>query len=155
VFSASPVRPVLDAAAAADGPEHDQAGLDADANHQRVLGCSQVGDDAQAGADGALSVVLVRDRCAEQREDPVAGQVLDGPAERLDGLDHAPNGAAQDLARVLGVEAFGEVRRADDVGNRAVTTLRSSRIGPRMARSCCPKRAVGTSLSGAGTRAAP
>ena len=55
-------------------------------------------DDPERGAHGALGVVLVGRRRAEQREHAVAGQVLDGAAERLDRADHARDGVADDRA---------------------------------------------------------
>ena len=84
----------------------------------------------------------MRDRSAEERQDAVAGEILDRSTERLDGVDHAPNGVAEDLARILGIELLREPRRADDVGEQAVTTLRSSRISLLTARFCSPVRAV-------------
>jgi hypothetical protein len=59
-----------------------------------------------------------RDRGSEERVDAVAGQVLDRPAERLDGVDHTPNGAAEDLTRILGIQQLRQLRRADDVGEQ-------------------------------------
>ena len=62
-------------------------------------------DDPERGADRALGIVLVRDRRPEEREDTVAGEILHRSAERLDGLDHPPDRAAEDLAGVLGVQS--------------------------------------------------
>jgi len=41
-------------------------------------------DDAQSGTHGALGVVLVRDRRAEDSHYCVANELLDGAAEALD-----------------------------------------------------------------------
>ncbi len=64
------------------------------------------------------AIVLVCDRSAEEREDAVAGEVLHRSTERLDGVDHAPDGGAQELARILGIELLRELRRPDDVGEQ-------------------------------------
>ena len=113
-------RAVLDPTSTADRPEHHQAGLDADADRQGqgAVVVSGMPDDAERGADRPLGIVLVRDRGTEEREDAVAGEVLDLSTERLDGVDHAPNGGAQELARILGIELLRELRRPDDVGEQ-------------------------------------
>ena len=111
-------RAVLDPPSAADRPEHHQPGLDADPDLERWASVIGPLDDAERGADRALGIVLVRHRRAEQREDPVAGEVLDRAAERLDRIHHPPNGAAEHLARVFGVHPLRELRRPDDVGEQ-------------------------------------
>ena len=73
-------------------------------------------DDLQRRAHRALGVVLVRDRRAEQREHAVAREVLDGAAERFDRPDHARHGVADDELQLLGIQAFAERGRADQVG---------------------------------------
>ncbi len=53
---------------------------------------------------------------SEEREDPVAGEVLDGPSERLDGGHHPGDRLPDDEPHLLGVEPLRERGRADDVG---------------------------------------
>jgi hypothetical protein len=67
-------------------------------------------DHPERGAHGAFGVVLVGRRRAEQREHAVAGQVLDGAAERLHRTDHARDGVVDDQLGVLGTQAFGRAR---------------------------------------------
>ena len=73
-------------------------------------------DDAERGADRTFRIVLVSDRSAEEREQSVAGEILDGASERLDGRDHASHGVADDELQLLGVEALAERGRPDEVG---------------------------------------
>ncbi len=120
-----PERPVLDAAAGADGPHDDGAGgdphPDAEAlDAEGLLDVPGVGDDLlgrlQGGAGGALGVVLVGLRSPEQGQDPVAGEILDRSPEGLDGADHAGDGVVHDELEVLGIEALGQRGRPDEVG---------------------------------------
>jgi hypothetical protein len=71
--------------------------------------------DADRGADGTLRVVLVRGRRAEEREHPVAGEILDRAAERLDRGDDPRDRLADDQLQLLGIEPFGERRGSDQV----------------------------------------
>ncbi len=120
-------RRVLDAAAGADRARHDRAGVDAGTHVQRVDAPGfldlagergDVVDDAHRCADGPLGVVLVRDRGPEEREHAVAGEVLHGAAERFHRGHHASDRIADDELQLLGVEAFPERRRADEVGEQ-------------------------------------
>ena len=74
--------------------------------------------DLQAREHRTLRVVLVRDRRAEQREDAVAGEVLHHPAEALDDLTELPDGAADHLEDVLGIEARRQLGGSRDVGEQ-------------------------------------
>ena len=73
-------------------------------------------DDLQGRAHRALGIVFVRGRGAEQRQHAVSGEVLDRPAERLDRSDHARHGVADDDLQLLGIQAFAERGRADQIG---------------------------------------
>ena len=67
---------------------------------------------AQRGADRPLGVVLVRDRRAEDRHDPVAGELVDVPAEGLDRAGQRgqhPVGDRADPFRVEVLRPGGEV----------------------------------------------
>jgi len=55
-------------------------------------------------------------RSAEQCEDAVPREVLDHPSERLDRVDHARDGVADDHLQLFGIETFGEDGRAHEIG---------------------------------------
>jgi hypothetical protein len=73
--------------------------------------------DREGSADGVLRVVLVRDGCAEKRQDAVARQLRDGTAEALDLLAHQLHDVVENELRSLGAELLGDRRRAGDVGH--------------------------------------
>ena len=60
--------------------------------------------DRERGADGTLGVVLVRGRCAEERHDGVADELLDRAAVALELGADAVVVRAQDRLDVLRVE---------------------------------------------------
>ena len=76
---------------------------------------SHVGDDLERGADGALGVVLVRDRCAPDRHDRIADELLHQPAVALHGVGGQVEVAAEHGPDVLGVAVLGEAGEADEV----------------------------------------
>jgi hypothetical protein len=105
-------RRILDAAPRADGPHDDGAGLDADPHAEPadapgvldLLGVvADLLDDPQGRAHRPLGIVLVGCRRPEQRQDPVAGKVLDGAPERFNRIDHAGDGVADDQLQLLRV----------------------------------------------------
>ena len=73
-------------------------------------------DDRERRPGGALGVVLVRGRDAEERGDAVAHVRLHGAAEPLDRARHAADALADDDLHLVRGEALAERRRADDVG---------------------------------------
>ena len=92
--------------------DHRLAGVDADPHLQLEPGLPlvQVGDrlqDAQAGADRPLGIVLVRYRCTEDGHHRVADELLDRAAEALDLAAEASVVGPDPRAHVLGV---GRVR---------------------------------------------
>ena len=66
-------------------------------------------------AHGALGVVAVGDRRAEDAHHRVADELLDDAAERLDLVANALVVRREDRAHVLGVELFGPRREPDEV----------------------------------------
>ena len=71
--------------------------------------------DRERSADGALGVVLVRGRRAEERHDRVADELLDGAAVALElGADALVVGA-QDRLDVLRIHRLGLRREPDEV----------------------------------------
>ena len=81
--------------------DDDLAGLDADANLQSEL--RDGGHDLQSRPQGALGVVLVRQRHAERGHHGVAGELLDGAAVRLDAARDVVEVAVDALADDLGI----------------------------------------------------
>ena len=61
---------------------------------------------------GALRMILVSDRRAEQRHDAVAGKLVDETLEVLDTLGEDVEEALHDLRPRLGVHLLGELHRA-------------------------------------------
>ena len=72
--------------------------------------------DRERRADGALGVVLVRDRRAEDGHHRVADELLDRAAEALELGAQARVVGPQERPDVLWVELLGARREADEVG---------------------------------------
>ena len=64
----------------------------------------------------SLSVILVGDRCAEERHDAVAGELVDGALEPMDALGEAREEAIHDLVPVFGIDCGGQLHRPLHVG---------------------------------------
>jgi hypothetical protein len=117
-------RAVLDARAASDRAEDDRAGVDADSNREAVDAPARLDlravrghlvGDSETGANGPLRIVLVGHRRSEEREDPVAGEILDRAAQSLNGGQHPGDRLADDQPHFLGVEPLPERGRPNDV----------------------------------------
>ena len=100
------------------------ARVDADAELERV-GRALVLDvavdgllHAQRRPHGALGVVLVGDRGAEQGEDAVAEQLVDPTTERGDVVDQTLEHAVDEPLHLFGVEVLGERGEADHVAEQ-------------------------------------
>ena len=120
VLTTSPVtNPSPSARPGADGDDR-LARVDPDAHlerERRVLRV-QLGhrlQDAKAGPDGALRVVLVRDRRAEDGHHRVADELLHGAPVALDLLAEAREVRADAGADVLGVGLLRGGSEADEV----------------------------------------
>ena len=61
-------------------------------------------------------MVLVRDRRAEQRHDPVAGVLVDRALEAVNALGEDREEAIHDPVPLLGIDLLGELHRALHVG---------------------------------------
>ena len=79
----------------------------------------------ERGADGALGVVLVRERDAEGGHHGVAGELLDRAAVRDDAVRDLLEEAVDAPADDLGVGVGDELRRVDEVDESTVASLRS------------------------------
>ena len=97
------------------------AGVDPDADLDGSAADARQGvelvDDAQAGAHGALGVVLVHGRHAEDGDHGVADELLDRAAVGLDRRAGGGVEALQEGVDDLRVVAFGERREADEVAD--------------------------------------
>jgi hypothetical protein len=93
------------------------ARVDGDANLDLAALASPVAN-RKGGADSALRVVLVRDRCAEQRHHRIADELLDGSAEPFELRAQPLVIRAQDRLDVLGIELLGTRCEADEVGEQ-------------------------------------
>ena len=61
-------------------------------------------------------MVLVGERRAEERHDPVAHDLVDGALVAVDGLHHALEHRVEELARFLGIAVGEQLHRALEVG---------------------------------------
>ena len=68
-------------------------------------------------------MILVRDRSAEQGEDPVAGALHDVPVVAASGVDHQLERGIDDRPRLFGIEILLELGRSLDVGEQCGNRL--------------------------------
>ena len=61
-------------------------------------------------------MILVGQRGAEERHDPVAHHLVDGALVAMDGLHHALEDGVEELPRLLGVAVGQQLHRALEVG---------------------------------------
>ena len=61
-------------------------------------------------------MILVGERRAEERHDPVAHHLVDGALVAVDGLHHALEHGVEELARLLGIAVGEQLHRALEVG---------------------------------------
>ena len=73
-------------------------------------------DEVERGPNGALGVVLGRDRRAPHGHHRVADELLDRPAVQLDQATTRVEVARQKLTRLLGVAALRRGREPDEIG---------------------------------------
>ena len=66
----------------------------------------------------ALRMILVRDRRAEERHDPIAGELVDGALEAVDALREDAEEAVEDAMPCLWIDLFGQIHRALHVGEQ-------------------------------------
>ena len=70
----------------------------------------------ERGIAGTHGVVLMGDRRAEERHDPVAHHLVDRALVAVDGLHHPLEHRVEDLARFLGITVGEQLHRALEVG---------------------------------------
>ena len=103
---------------------HHRASVDADVQRDRAADPNGPApadlvaavEHVERGFQGARGVVLVRDRCAEHRHHGVADELLDEAVEARDRLSEALEQRVLERAHVLGVEPFGDRRKAREIG---------------------------------------
>ena len=72
--------------------------------------------DRESGPNGALGIVLVRHRSAEERHDGIADELLNRAAVTLELVAEARVVRREQRANVLGIELLGARGKADEVG---------------------------------------
>src|SRR5881397_1422752 len=82
----------------------------------RTAKSSELSRHLERGRAGALGVILVGDRGAEERHDAIAGVLVDGPLVAVDAVREDPEEAIEEAMPFLGIDALGELHRARDVG---------------------------------------
>ena len=92
------------------------ARVDADTELELGLLVEDPVADGERRADGALGVVLVRDRGAEDRHHGVADELLDRAAEALELVAEPSVVRAEQRAHLLGIHLLGARGEADEVG---------------------------------------
>jgi hypothetical protein len=118
------LRGVVHAEVVADPAHDDLAGVEADPRRevepalpaQRLREAAELVAQVQGRVAGALRVVLVRDRGAEERQDAVAGELVHRPLEAVHALGEQLEEAVHDPVPLLGIELLGELHRALHVG---------------------------------------
>jgi hypothetical protein len=115
---------VVHAQVVADLADHDIARVEAHARRERDavlalhLACEgpQRFHQVERREGGALRVVLVRDRRAEERHDPVARVLVHRALEAVHAVGQDLEEALEDAVPGLGVELAGQLHRAREVG---------------------------------------
>jgi hypothetical protein len=117
---------VIHAQIVADLSDHDLAGVEPHAHGEaQAAGAAELARVArellgqgQRGMAGALRMVLVGDRRAEQRHDAVAGELVDRALEAMDAVRQDREEPIHDAVPFFGVDALGEIHRALYVGEQ-------------------------------------
>ena len=78
----------------------------------------ELGDHRDRGADGAVLIVIVRQRQAEHRHDGVADELVEHAALLPDALHHDREVLVQEHDRALRAQFLGHRREAADVGEQ-------------------------------------
>ena len=157
-----PLRGVVHAQVVADPPHDDLAGVQAHPHRElepalapHVFGeRAELARQIQGGRTGALGVVLVGDRGAEERHDAVAGVLVDGPLVSVNAARKDPEQAIEQAMPFLGIDALRELHRAHDVGEEDGDQLALAperALGRKNLLDEMPRR-VGARLAGDGRR---
>ena len=117
-------RGVAHAQIVADGAHHDLAGVESDADLDRdALGPAHLFGvtldrllHANRRVAGPHRVILVGERGAEERHDPVAHDLVDRTLVLVNRLDHALEDGVENLARLFRIAVRQELQRALEIG---------------------------------------
>ncbi len=117
---------VVHAEVAADGADHHQPGVDAHPHTKLdTVRLAHVLPErlqlllhGQGGPQGAMRVVLVRQRRPEERHDTVAQELVDRALVLVDAVEDDLEGAIHDRVNVLGVQPLGHRGEARHVGEQ-------------------------------------
>ena len=117
-------RRIVHAQVVADPADHDLARVDPQTDREvqtprrpQLVGIApHLVAEMERRPAGALGVVLVRDRGAEERHDAVPGVLVHRPLEAMHALGEDLEEAVHDPVPVLGVELLGELHRPLHVG---------------------------------------
>src|SRR4030095_8425932 len=118
------LRGVVHAQVVADPTHDDLAGVQAHPHRELepALAPHAFGERAelarqiQGGRTGALGMVLVGNRGAEERHDSVAGVLVDSPLVSVNAARKDPEQAIEQAMPFLGIDALSELHRTHDVG---------------------------------------
>ena len=119
-----PDRRVLHPEIASDGSHHDLTGVqpdtDLDLDAMRAPRARRVRSHGflhpERGIARPHGMVLVRDRGAEERHDPVAHDLVDGAFEAMDGRHHQLEDRIEDRARIFRITIGEQLHRALQIG---------------------------------------
>src|SRR5437773_4830320 len=117
------LRGVVHAQVVADSPDDDLARVEAHPHRELEPALAphgfgerpEIARQLERGRAGALGVVLVGDRGAEERHDAVAGVLVDRPLVAVDAVREDPEEAIEEAMPLLGIDALGELHRARDI----------------------------------------
>ena len=108
---------------ATDGADHHLAGVEPDADLERhAVGpadpsaYARIAPASERRVAGPHRVILVGQRRAEERHDPVAHDLVDRALVAVDRLHHPLEDRVEELARLLGVPVGEQLHRALEVG---------------------------------------
>jgi hypothetical protein len=74
--------------------------------------------DRERGLGGAQRVIFECERCAEERHQPIAEELVHRALVAMDRVRHEAQNAVHQLVHYLGIEPLGHTRRLDDVGEQ-------------------------------------
>jgi hypothetical protein len=119
-----PLRRVVHAEVVTDLADNDLSGVEAHADQEALAPCplqllrvlAKLLLEPQSRVARAPRMVLVGNRRAEKRHDPVTGVLVDRTLETVNAIREDREEAIHDLVPLLGIELLGQVHRAFDVG---------------------------------------
>jgi hypothetical protein len=129
--------------AVADGAGHHLARVDSDPQREAGAVLGHHLQHREAGAHGPLRIVLVGDRRPEDAHHVVADELVDRPAEALDLLAEASQGAIDEGGDRLRIHPLGGGRVAGEVGEEHGRQPALLRRRGRCLRCRCRLRRVG------------